>query len=120
MPTMPSFKVDTSTAVIVLMVPPTEKINRQTGEILTDRDTGAKLMTLGVTVADEGEANLYTVNVPATGIPEGLAVGMPVAVTGLRARAWENTFNGEKRWGLTFRAVAVTPLVPAASAAAEG
>ena len=42
MPTMPSFKVDTSTAVIVLMVPPTEKINRQTGEILTDRDTGAK------------------------------------------------------------------------------
>ncbi len=114
---MSSFKIDTSTAVVVLMVAPTPKVNRQTGEVLTDRESGDKLMTLGVTVADEGEANLYTINVPESGIPEGLTVGMPVAVTGLRARTWENTFNGEKRWGLAFRAVAVTPLVPAASTA---
>lgn len=32
-------------------------------------------------------------------------------VVGLKARDWENTFNGEKRHGIAFRAVAVTPAV---------
>jgi hypothetical protein len=44
---------------------------------------------------------------------------MPVAVTGLRARDWENTFNGEKRFGIAFRAVAVTPLHPASAPVGE-
>ncbi|MDT3397200.1 hypothetical protein RKE29_11170 [Streptomyces sp. B1866] len=108
---MPSFKIDTSTAVTFVAVAPTKKVaNRQTGEIAVDRETGAEMMTLGLTVADEGEAELFTVSVPATGIPEGLHLGMPVAVTGLKARTWENEFNGQKRWGIAFRAVAVTPL----------
>jgi hypothetical protein len=32
---------------------------------------------------------------------------MPVKVVGLKARDWENTFNGEKRFGIAFRAVAI-------------
>ncbi|WP_037568551.1 SCO3933 family regulatory protein [Phaeacidiphilus oryzae] len=106
---MPSFKIDTTTAVVFVAVPPAPKVaNRQTGEIATDRETGAKLMTLGLTVADEGEANLLTVSVPETGIAGELQPGMPVMVTGLRARDWENEFNGQKRHGISFRAVAVT------------
>jgi hypothetical protein len=37
---------------------------------------------------------------------------MPVKVVGLKARDWENTFNGEKRFGIAFRAVAL--VVPSA------
>ncbi|MFG2194448.1 hypothetical protein [Streptomyces sp. NPDC048639] len=113
---MPSFKIDTSTAAIFVAVAPSPKVvNRQTGEIAVDRETGAQMLTIGLTVADDGAADLYTVSVPETGISEGLTLGMPVAVTDLKARSWENEFNGQKRWGIAFRAVAITPLAPAAS-----
>ncbi|MGX1883915.1 SCO3933 family regulatory protein [Streptomyces sp. NPDC055287] len=81
--------------------------HKQTGEIAVDRESGAKMMTVGLTIADEGEANLYTVSIPETGVPEGITLGMPVKVVGLKARDWENTFNGEKRFGIAFRAVAL-------------
>ncbi|MFF0061741.1 hypothetical protein ACFYRC_09355 [Streptomyces sp. NPDC005279] len=105
---MSSFKIDTSTAVVFVAVEPKMKIiNKQTEEIAVDRETGAKMMTVGLTIADEGEANLYTVSIPETGVPAGLTLGMPVKVVGLKARDWENTFNGEKRFGIAFRAVAL-------------
>ncbi|GAA5008159.1 hypothetical protein [Kitasatospora paranensis] len=112
---MAVFKVDTSTAFVFVAVPPAPKVtNRQTGEVAIDRETGARMVTVGLTIADEGEANLYTVSVPETGISDGLTVGTPVALTGLKARDWENEFNGQKRHGISFRATAVTSLVPAA------
>ncbi|NWF25018.1 hypothetical protein HW130_01870 [Streptomyces sp. PKU-EA00015] len=105
---MSSFKIDTSTAVVFVAVEPKAKvINKQTNEVAVDRETGAKMMTVGLTIADEGEANLYTVSIPETGVPEGITLGMPVKVIGLKARDWENTFNGEKRFGIAFRAVAL-------------
>ena len=111
---MPSFKIDTNTAVVFVAVPPAKKLaNRQTGEIAVDRETGAQMMTIGLMVTDEGEAEVYNVSVPETGIPEGLTTGTPVAVTNLRARTWENEFNGQKRHGIAFRAVAVTSLAEA-------
>ncbi|MFE7244255.1 hypothetical protein [Streptomyces sp. NPDC057580] len=108
---MSSFKIDLSSAVVFVAVEPKLKvINKETGEIAVDRETKAKMMTVGLTIADEGEANLYTVSIPETGIPAGVTLGMPVKVVGLKARDWENTFNGEKRFGIAFRAVAlVTP-----------
>ncbi|CAL9510242.1 hypothetical protein ACFY3N_07340 [Streptomyces sp. NPDC000348] len=108
---MPSFKIDLSTAVVFVATAPEPKMaNKKTGERALDRETGASLSTVGLLVSDEGEGNLYQVTVPETGYPEGLTPGMPVRVVGLKARDWENTFNGEKRHGISFRAVAVTPL----------
>ncbi|MFG2927282.1 SCO3933 family regulatory protein [Streptomyces achromogenes] len=108
---MPSFKIDLSTAVVFVATAPEPKMaNKKTGERAVDRDTGASLSTVGLLISDEGEGNLYQVTVPETGVPEGLAPGTPVAVTGLKARDWENEFNGQKRHGIAFRAVAVTPL----------
>ncbi|MEU6115056.1 hypothetical protein ABZ840_11075 [Streptomyces sp. NPDC047117] len=105
---MPSFKIDTSTAVVFVATAPTPKVaNRKTGEVAKDRETGADLMTVGLLVSDEGEGNLYQVSVPETGIPDGLTPGMPVSVVGLKARDWENEFNGEKRHGIAFRATAL-------------
>jgi hypothetical protein len=108
---MPSFKIDLSSAVVFVATAPAPKVaNRQTGEVAVDRETGAQLATVGLLISDEGEGNLYQVTVPVTGLPDGLTPGNPVAVTGLRARDWENEFNGQKRHGISFRAVAVTPL----------
>ncbi|MZD07465.1 hypothetical protein GTW43_20610 [Streptomyces sp. SID5785] len=106
---MPSFKIDLSTAVVFVATPPAPKMaNKVTGERAVDRETKAPLSTVGLLVSDEGEGNLYQVTVPETGIPEGLAPGTPVAVTGLKARDWENEFNGQKRHGISFRAIALT------------
>lgn len=44
-------------------------------------------------------------------------MGTPVALTGLIARPWENEFNGQKRHGIAFRAVAVTSLADMAAKA---
>ncbi|WP_428953072.1 hypothetical protein [Streptomyces sp. cg35] len=106
---MPSFKIDLSTAVVFVATAPAPKLaNKATGERAMDRETNAPLSTVGLLVSDEGEGSLYQVTIPETGIPEGLAPGMPVAVTGLKARDWENEFNGQKRHGISFRAIAVT------------
>ncbi|MFE0362646.1 SCO3933 family regulatory protein [Streptomyces griseoaurantiacus] len=109
---MPSFKIDLSTAIVFVATAPEPKMaNKKTGERAVDRDTGAGLSTVGLLVSDEGEGNLYQVTIPETGVPEDLMPGTPVKVVGLKARDWENTFNGEKRHGIAFRAVAVTPAV---------
>jgi hypothetical protein len=106
---MPSYKIDTSTAVVFVATAPAAKlVNKATGEIAVDRETGAKLMTVGLLISDEGEGNLYQVTVPETGVPENLVPGTPVSVVGLKARDWENEFNGQKRHGIAFRAVALT------------
>ncbi|GAX50186.1 SCO3933 family regulatory protein [Streptomyces olivochromogenes] len=106
---MPSFKIDVSTAVVFVATAPTPKlVNKQTGEIALDKETRAPLYVVGLLVSDEGEGNLYQVAVPETGLPEGLTPGAPVKVIGLKARDWENEFNGQKRHGISFRAVAVT------------
>jgi hypothetical protein len=118
---MASFKIDLSSAVVFVATPPTPKvISKQTGEVAIDRETGAPLMTVGLLISDEGEGNLYQVTVPETGIPEGLPPGTPVSVIGLKARDWENTFNGQARHGISFRAVAITALVPAAASNGKG
>ncbi|MFJ5778546.1 hypothetical protein [Streptomyces sp. NPDC093094] len=106
---MPSFKIDLSSAVVFVATAPTPKLaNAKTGERAMDRETSAPLSTVGLLVSDEGEGNLYQVTIPETGYPEGLAPGMPVRVVGLKARDWENEFNGQKRHGISFRAVAIT------------
>ncbi|MEU8958960.1 hypothetical protein AB0C93_32270 [Streptomyces sp. NPDC048518] len=105
---MPSFKIDVSTAVVFVATAPVPKLkNKATGERAMDLETGAGLSTVGLVITDEGEGNLYQVTVLDTGLPEGLTPGMPVKVVGLKARDWENEFNGQKRHGISFRATAI-------------
>jgi hypothetical protein len=109
---MPSFKIDLQTAVVFVATAPMPKLaNKATGERAIDRETNAPLSTVGLLVSDDGEGNLYQVTIPETGIPESLTPGMPVSVTGLKARDWENEFNGQKRHGISFRAIAITSAV---------
>lgn len=108
---MPSFKIDLSSAVVFVATAPVPKlVSKATGEVAMDRETGAPLTTVGLLVSDEGEGNLYQVTIPKTGLPESLVPGTPVSVVGLKARDWENTFNGQTRHGISFRAVAIAPV----------
>ncbi|MFB7368213.1 hypothetical protein ACFC05_39260, partial [Streptomyces hydrogenans] len=62
-----------------------------------------------------GEVEILSVTVPETGVSADLTMGTPVAITGLVARPWESEFNGQRRHGIAFRAVAVTSLAAGAS-----
>jgi hypothetical protein len=113
---MRQIPVDTSTASVMVAQAPEPKVkDRRTGEIATDAETGATLMTVNVMFAANGEVEILNVTVPEPGISGELAMGTPVALTGLIARPWENEFNGQKRHGIAFRAVAVTSLAAGAS-----
>ncbi|MFC9932070.1 hypothetical protein [Streptomyces sp. NPDC127190] len=106
---MPSFKIDLSTAVVFVATAPEPKVkNFVTGERSVNAE-GRPMSTVGLLVSDEGEGSLLKVNIPENGYPEGLAPGMPVKVVGLKARDWENVIKGEKRQGIAFSAVAITP-----------
>ncbi|MEV6024344.1 hypothetical protein [Streptomyces sp. NPDC052036] len=113
---MRQIPVDTAGAVVMVAKAPQVKVrDRRTGEIATDAETGAKLMTVDVMFAANEEVEILSITVPEPGITGELAMGTPVALTGLIARPWENDFNGQKRHGIAFRAVAVTSLADAAA-----
>src|SRR5262249_17334653 len=108
---MPSFKIDTSTALVFVATAPEPKVkNFATGERSVNAE-GKRLSVVGLVVSDEGEGNLLKVVIPENGYPEGLVPGMTVQVIGLKARDWENVIKGEKRSGISFSAVAITPAV---------
>ncbi|MEU0599773.1 hypothetical protein ABZ484_16225 [Streptomyces sp. NPDC006393] len=109
---MRQIPVETSGATVMVAQPPQKKVvNRQTGQLAVDRDSGETLWTVDVVFIMNGSAEVISVAVPESGISGELAMGAPVALTGLVARPWENEFNGQKRHGISFRAVAVTSLV---------
>ena len=114
---MRQIPVDTSGATVMVAKAPQPKVkDRRTGEIAVDVETGAKMMTVDVMFAANDEVEILSIAVPEPGISGELAMGTPVALTGLMARPWENEFNGQKRHGIAFRAVAVTSLVATSSA----
>ncbi|MFJ6568736.1 hypothetical protein ACIQNU_15030 [Streptomyces sp. NPDC091292] len=113
---MRQIPVDTSAATVTVAQPPQKKIHdRRSGEITTDTETGADLMTVDVMFALDGEVEILTVTVPEPGITGELTMGTPLALTGLTARPWDNELNGQKRHGIAFRAVAITSLTAGAS-----
>ncbi|MFJ9913410.1 hypothetical protein OG539_15245 [Actinacidiphila glaucinigra] len=116
---MRQIPVDTSAATVMVAQAPQPKVrDRRTGEIATDAETGATMMTVDVMFAANGEVEILSVAVPEPGISGDLVMGTPVAITGLVARPWENEFNGQRRHGISFRAVAVTSLAAGAAKAA--
>ncbi|MCX4528083.1 hypothetical protein OG982_20740 [Streptomyces sp. NBC_01551] len=106
--------VDTTGATVMVAQPPQLKLrDKKTGQVAVDNETGSNLMTVDVLFVMNGNAEVVSVTVAEPDISGELAMGTPVALTGLVARPWENEFNGQKRHGLSFRAVAVTSLAPA-------
>ncbi|WP_306332568.1 hypothetical protein [Streptomyces sp. KL118A] len=106
---MQQIPVDTAGATLMVAQPPQPKyVNPQAKERAADRQTGEFLMSLDVLFVMNGNAEVIKVTVGESSITGELAIGTPVGLTGLVARPWENEFNGQKRHGISFRAVAVT------------
>jgi len=102
---MRTIPVDTSVGLLFTAGGARPQIrNHVTGELATDRDTGAPLMTVDLVFNTGGRPELIQVSIPRPGIPEELEAGMPVKVTGLIYMTGEK--NG-RRWEI-FRADAVT------------
>ncbi|MFD8394402.1 hypothetical protein [Streptomyces sp. NPDC059680] len=113
---MRQIPVDTNGATLMVAQPPQTKMrDKRNGVIATDTDTGHTLVTVDVLFVMNGSAEVITVTVAEPDISGELAMGTPIALTGLVARPWENEFNGQKRHGISFRAVAVTSLAAGAS-----
>ncbi|MEU8938774.1 hypothetical protein AB0C97_12135 [Streptomyces goshikiensis] len=108
---MRQIPVDTTGATLMVAQPPQLKMrDKKTGQVAVDTESGNSLMTVDVLFVMNGNAEVVSVTVAEPDISGDLATGTPVALTGLVARPWENEFNGQKRHGLSFRAVAVTSL----------
>ncbi|MEV0093378.1 hypothetical protein [Streptomyces sp. NPDC050738] len=108
---MRQIPVDTSAAMVMVAQPPAPKVkDRRTGELAMDMETGAQLMTIDVLFVLDGSSEVLTITAPQPAFNGEMAIGTMVGLTGLVARPWENEFNGQKRHGISFRAVAVTSL----------
>ncbi|MFC8196786.1 hypothetical protein ACFUTV_15455 [Streptomyces sp. NPDC057298] len=113
---MRQIPVDTNGATLMVAQAPQIKMrDKQNGVIATDRNSGHTLMTVDVLFVMNGNAEVVSITVAEPDISGELAMGTPVALTGLVAMPWENEFNGQKRHGISFRAVAVTSLAAGAS-----
>ncbi|MFJ3721270.1 hypothetical protein ACIPYQ_01700 [Streptomyces sp. NPDC090045] len=111
---MRQIPVDTTGATVMVAQPPQLKMrDKKTGQVAVDNETGGNLMTVDVLFVMNGNAEVVSVTVAEADVSGELVMGTPVALTGLVARPWENEFNGQKRHGISFRAVAVTALAKA-------
>ncbi|WP_030413110.1 hypothetical protein [Streptomyces sp. NRRL S-1448] len=115
---MQSIPVDTSRlGVLRCAVGPEPKIaDFETKEVKKDRD-GNTIYSVAVTVRQEGR-RVSVIEIAVTGEPKGVVEGPEGRVTGLDAFAWA---MGD-RHGISFRAVAITPVSPVGvpSAASNG
>ncbi|MFD5410842.1 SCO3933 family regulatory protein [Streptomyces nojiriensis] len=111
---MRQIPVDTTGATVMVAQPPQLKLrDKKTGQVAVDSETGNNLVTVDVLFVMNGNAEVVSITVAEPDVSGELALGTPVALTGLVARPWENEFNGQKRHGISFRAVAVTSLAKA-------
>ncbi|WP_131739930.1 SCO3933 family regulatory protein [Actinomadura roseirufa] len=105
---MRNIPVDISSLSFVCVSPPRPKlVNQETGEVKVDKN-GEAVYQVGLSAANEaGRVDLVTVAV--SGDP-GLTLGQVVTPVGLVGFYWEQTLNGEKRSGVSFRAERVVPV----------
>jgi hypothetical protein len=109
---MRNIPVDVSALTFVCVSPPRPKlVSQDTGEVKVDR-AGNTVFTVGLSAADPmGRVELVNVSVSGD---QDVTIGQIVAPVGLVAYPWEQARNGEKRWGIAYRA---DQIVPAAAAA---
>ncbi|SEG31309.1 hypothetical protein SAMN04489712_104351 [Thermomonospora echinospora] len=113
---MRNMPIDTTNLAFVCVSPPRPKlVNQETGEIKMDKN-GDAVYQVGLSCSNaEGRVDLLTVQV--TGDP-GVTLGQVVTPVGLVGFFWEQTINGERRSGVSFRAERVVPVGAENAAAA--
>lgn len=106
--------VDTARLTFVCVTDPGHRlVSQQTGEVKTDRN-GQTVYQVGLSAAD-ASGRVELVNVSVSGEPE-VRVAQLVQVAGLVGFTWEQTRNGEVRWGIAYRAETITAAATARAA----
>src|SRR4051812_33574686 len=111
---MRNIPVDTAALSFVCVSAPRPKlVDQNTGEVKVDRD-GHTVYTVGLSAAD-ASGRVELINVSVSGDPD-VTLGQLVTPVDLTAFPWEQFRNGEKRWGIAYRATRIAPAVSAAAA----
>ena len=106
--------VDTARLTFVCVTDPRPRlVSQETGEIKRYRN-GQTVYQVGLSAAD-ASGRVALVNVSVSGEPE-VRVGQLVQVAGLVGFTWEQTRNGQVRWGVAYRADIIAPAAPARAA----
>ncbi|MEU4832685.1 hypothetical protein [Streptosporangium sp. NPDC023615] len=100
--------VDTAKLQFVCVAAPRPRlVNKDTGEIKTDK-SGNPVYEVAMSAIDAtGRIELIRVN--TSGEPP-VTLGMPVHPVDLVGFVWEQTRNGEVRWGISYRAASILPM----------
>jgi len=105
-------RLPVSTAGMTLIVGGIEPVvDRSTGAVRIDRESGRPLFTVHVMAVSAGGAKPEQWPVRVSGEPSGFGVGSTVRVTNLVAVTWEM----EDRHGLSFRAESVEAVAAGSS-----
>jgi hypothetical protein len=106
--------IDTTRLAFVAVTEPRPRlVSQKTGEVKVDR-SGQTVYQVGLSAADPtGRVELINVNV--SGEPQ-VHVGQMVNPAGLVGFVWEQVRDGEARWGIAYRADAITTIHPAKAA----
>ncbi|MFF5265437.1 hypothetical protein ACFY4C_41700 [Actinomadura viridis] len=109
---MRNIPVDVSNLTFVCVSPPRPKlVDQDTGEVKVDRN-GQAVFTVGLSAADPmGRVELLNVAVSGD---QDVTLGQIVTPVALTAFPWEQFRNGEKRWGIAYRAERIVLAAPAA------
>jgi hypothetical protein len=109
--------IDASRLAFVCVTEPRPRlVSQESGEVKVDRN-GQTVYQVGLSAAD-ATGRVELVNVSVSGEPQ-VHVGQTVTPAGLVGFVWEQVRNGEARWGIAYRADAITT-VPPAKAASSG
>jgi hypothetical protein len=112
MPQTRAIPFDTAGVELTCVVAPRPKIkNFRSGEVDTDRETGASLVMVGLVATVNGRADMFTVSVPEPGVPTNLGVGQVVRATGLVYRHGVSDKGDKRPWEM-FTARALTSVAP--------
>ena len=106
--------VDAARLTFVCVTDPRPRlVSQDTGELKTDRN-GQTVYQVGLSAAD-ASSRVELVNVSVSGEPQ-IRIGQVAAVAALVGFVWEQTRNGEVRWGVAYRADAIPAAAPAPTA----
>lgn len=103
----------TRLAFVCVTEPRPRLVSQETGEVKKDRN-GQTVYQVGLSAADATN-RVELINVSISGEPQ-VHVGQVVTPAGLIGFAWEQTRNGETRWGIAYRADTITTIPPAKAA----
>lgn len=111
------FKLDVSAfSSMTCMWAPEVRVDRATGQIRMDRETGQPTYSVGVSARYAGEKEAGVMDVQVVGEPVGLVEGQSVKVYDLVMRKY-TLDSGREGW--SFLASAITPLTVAAPSSPE-